>query len=88
MADGGPAAQQGRCEATAAEGCAGAQLAARRDSGRTVRVGFEDADAFHQRIELRRVVADDAGAAHGVVVGLQAGKLVVVGTRRSRPSRQ
>ena len=48
-------------------------------SAGAVRVGFEDADFLEQRVEPGCVVADDGGGAHGVVVGLQAGKLVVVG---------
>ena len=34
---------------------------------------------FDQRVESRCIVGDDAGVAHGVVVGLQGDKLVVVG---------
>ena len=48
-------------------------------SAGTVRVDFEDADLFNQRVEPGCVVANDGGGAHGVVVGLQAWKLVVVG---------
>ena len=62
-----------------AERCAGAGSAAGQYSARTVRVGFEDAESFDQRVEFRCVVADDAGVAHGVVVRLQDGELVVVG---------
>ena len=58
---------------------AGAGSAAGQYSARTVRVGFEDAESFDQRVEFRCVVADDAGVAHGVVVRLQDGELVVVG---------
>ena len=48
-------------------------------SAGAVSVGFEGADFFEQGVELRCVVGDDGGGAHGVVVGSQAGKLVVVG---------
>ena len=40
-----------------------------RASAGAVHVGFEDAEFFNQRVELGRVVADDGGGAHGLVVG-------------------
>ena len=54
----------------AAERCAGAGGAACPYSVRTVRVGFEDADSFDQRVESRCVGADDSSVAHGVVIRL------------------
>ena len=63
----------------ASDGCAGAGWPVRGDSVRTVRVGFEGADSFDQRVEFRRVVANDAGAAHVVVVRSQGRELIVVG---------
>ena len=60
-------------------GCGASEPVGRPYSTGPVRVGFEDADFFDQRVELSCVVGDDGGRAHGVVVGAQAGKLVVVG---------
>ena len=48
-------------------------------SGSAVDVGFENLELFDQCIEFRRVCAEDAGGAHSVVVGFEAGKLVVFG---------
>ena len=48
-------------------------------SGSAVDVGFENLELFDQRIEFRRVCAEDTGGAHSVVVGFEAGKLVVFG---------
>ena len=50
-----------------------------RCSASAVDLGFENPDLLDQRTECRRVGAEDAGDAHGVVVGFEAGKLVGVG---------
>ena len=41
--------------------------------------GFQDANLFDKCVESRRAFGDDAGGAHGIVVGMQVGKLVVIG---------
>ena len=47
-------------------------------SGPAVSLGFQNPELFDQHTEFRRVCADDASDAHGVVVGFEAGKLVLI----------
>ena len=50
-----------------------------RVSAQTAGIAFEDAGSFYRCVEFRCVVTQDAGVAHGVVVGLQGAGLLVVG---------
>ena len=48
-------------------------------SGRSIRCKLDVADFVHEVVEYWRIAADEAGAAHIVVVGAEHGKLVRVG---------
>lgn len=48
-------------------------------SGLAVHFAFHLPDAFDQGIEFRRVIANDAGGAHGLIVGSETVELVFVG---------
>ena len=51
----------------------------RSGRGSEIRADLQEPDIRDERPELRRTVADNAGSAHGIVVRLQGGELVVVG---------